>query len=69
MKGIARELGEMNIPLKPDAKPVKQRPYQLNLVYKKKVKENIDMMLEEGITEPFVESEWISPVVVEDTNT
>ena len=30
MKGISRDLGEMNIPLKPDAKLVKQRPYRLN---------------------------------------
>jgi hypothetical protein len=31
MKGIVGELGEMNISLKPDAKPVRQRPYRLNL--------------------------------------
>jgi hypothetical protein len=30
MKGIVGELGEMKIPLKPDAKPVKQRPYRMN---------------------------------------
>lgn len=38
MKGITRELGEMKIPLKHDAKPVKQRPYRLNPKYKEKVK-------------------------------
>jgi hypothetical protein len=38
MKRIVRELGEMNIPLKIDAKHVKQRPYRMNLKYKKKVK-------------------------------
>ena len=27
MKGILRDLGEMKIPLKPDAKPVRQRLY------------------------------------------
>jgi hypothetical protein len=42
MKGIARELGEMNIPLKPEARPGRQRPYRMNLVYKKKVKPEID---------------------------
>jgi hypothetical protein len=42
MKGIVGELGEMKIPLKPDAKPVRQRPYRLNLKYKEKVKEEID---------------------------
>jgi hypothetical protein len=41
MKGIAGELGEMKIPLKPEARPVRQRPYRLNPVYKKKVKEKL----------------------------
>jgi hypothetical protein len=43
MKGIASELGEMKIPLKPDANPVRQRPYRLNPKYKEKVKEEIYM--------------------------
>jgi hypothetical protein len=34
MKGIAGELGEMNIPLKPEARPIRQRPYRLNPIYK-----------------------------------
>ena len=34
MKGIVEELGEMKIPLNPDAKPIKQRPYRLNMQYK-----------------------------------
>jgi len=38
MKGVAGELGETKIPLRPDAKPISQRPYRLNLVYKHKVK-------------------------------
>jgi hypothetical protein len=32
MKGIVGELGEMKIPLKPKARPVKKRPYRLNPV-------------------------------------
>jgi hypothetical protein len=60
MKGIVRELGEMNIPLKPDANPVKKIPYRINLVYKKKIKEDIDRMLEAGIIELVAELEWIS---------
>jgi hypothetical protein len=42
MKGIARDLDEMKIPLKPGAKPVQQRPYRLNMRYKEKVKVEID---------------------------
>jgi len=37
MKGIVGDLGEMTIPLKPCAKPVRQRPYRLNPRYKEKV--------------------------------
>ena len=29
MKGIVDDLGEMKIPLKPNAKPIKERPYRL----------------------------------------
>jgi hypothetical protein len=39
MKGIVGELGEMKIILKPEVRPVMQRPYRLNPVYKKKLKE------------------------------
>jgi hypothetical protein len=45
MKGITRELGEMKIPLNPNAKKVRQRPYRLNLKYKEKVKEELDRMI------------------------
>jgi hypothetical protein len=34
MKSIERELGEMNIPLKPEARPVRKSPYMLNSMYK-----------------------------------
>ena len=34
MKGIVGDLREINIPLKPNAKTVKQRPYRLNPMYK-----------------------------------
>jgi hypothetical protein len=66
MKGIKGPMGEMNIPLKPDARPVKQRPYRLNPKYKQKVKIELDRMLEARIIEPVEESEWIIPMVVQD---
>jgi hypothetical protein len=66
MKGIVGELGEMKIPLRPDARPIKQRPYRLNPIYKQKVKDEIDRMLKDGIIESVKESEWISPMVVHD---
>ena len=47
MKGIARELGEMNIPLKTKARPIRQRPYRLDPIYKQKVRAKIDRMLKQ----------------------
>ena len=41
----------------------------MNLWYKEKVKEDLDQMLDAGIIEPIEESEWISPIVVQDKNT
>ncbi len=69
MKGIIGDLGVMKIPLKTSAKPVKQRPYRLNPKYKEKVKIEIDKMLAAGIIEPVEESEWISPMVVQENKT
>jgi hypothetical protein len=66
MKGIAGALGEMKISLKPKARSVRKIPYRLNLVYKQKVKVEIDQMLEDGIIEPIEEFEWIIPMVVQE---
>ena len=48
MKGILGDLGEMKILLKPDAKPMQQRPYRLNTWYNEWVKSDIDWMLDAG---------------------
>jgi len=55
LKGITGDLGIMKIMLKPDAKPVKKRPYRLNPKYKDKV--YLDKMLSTGIIEPVEESD------------
>jgi hypothetical protein len=49
MKGIKGPMGEMRIPLNPDARQIKQKPYRLNPKYKEKVKIELDKMLEAGI--------------------
>jgi hypothetical protein len=49
--------------------PVKKRPYRLNPKYKEKVKIELDRTLEERIIEPIEESEWVSPMVVQDKKT
>ena len=40
--------------------------YRLNPRYKERVKDELDRMLDAGIIEPVEESEWISPMVVQD---
>jgi hypothetical protein len=66
MKVIARELGEMKIPLRPEVRPIRQRPYRLNPIYKEKVKDEISWILEVGIIEPVEESDWISLMLIQD---
>lgn len=56
MKGPARELGEMKIPLKLEERPIRQRPYILNPIYKENVKIEIENMLEAGVIEHVEES-------------
>jgi hypothetical protein len=66
MKGISGELGEMKILLRAKARPIRQRPYRLNPIYKKKVKAKIDKMFEDGIIEHVEESEWVILKVVQE---
>jgi hypothetical protein len=66
MKGIKGPMGEMKIPLKPNARLVKERPYRLNPKYKEKVMIELDKMLEAGIITLLEELEWIIPMVVQD---
>ena len=56
MKGILGELGEMKIPLKPDAKLMQQGPYRLNSRYNERVNTELDEMLDARIIEPIEES-------------
>jgi hypothetical protein len=52
MKGIKGPMGEMKIPLKPYARPIKKIPYRLNPKYKDKVNIELDRMMEAEIIEP-----------------
>ena len=45
------------------------RPYRLNPRYKEKVHKELDQMLDVGIIFPVEESKWISPMVVQNTET
>ena len=52
LKGLVHEMGEMKINIKPDARPVKKRPYKLAHKYKDIFKKEIDNMLAAGIMYP-----------------
>lgn len=69
LKGIVRDLGIMKITLKPNANLVKKHPYWLNPKYKEKVREELNKMLAAGIIEPVKESDWVSPMVVQEKKT
>ena len=69
MKGILGDIGVIDTLLKPNAKPAKQRPYRLNPKYKEKVRIKLYEMLAAGIIEPIEESEWVSPMVVQEKKT
>ena len=64
MKRIAGELGEMKIPLRVEARSIRQQPYKLNLIYKQKVKVGINRMLKANIIKSVDELEWIIAMVV-----
>lgn len=66
LKGIIGDLGVMKITLKPDAKLLKQRPYHLNLKHKEKVCLELDKKLAADMIEPIEESDWVSPIVVQE---
>ena len=69
MKGIVGDLGEMKIPLRPDAKPSKQQPYRMNPKYKERVKVELDWILDARFVELVEDSYWISPIVIQDKKT
>ena len=58
-------MGEMKIDIKPDAQPVKKRPYKLAHKYKEIVKKEIDNMLIARIVYPIDQSERASPMVLQ----
>ena len=66
LKGIIGDLGMTKIMLNPDVKPVKKRPYHLNLKYKEKVYLELDKMLTVGIIDHVEEFDWASPMVVQE---
>ena len=64
LKGVDPQVCQHTIPLKADAKPKKQRPYTYNETFAKKIKEEIDKLLEANFVYKIEHTEWVSPIVV-----
>ena len=47
-----------------DAKPSRQRPYTYNETFSKRIKEEIDKLLEAEFIYEIEHTEWVSPIVV-----
>ena len=64
MKGVPPEVMQHTIPIRDDAKPVQQRPYNMNPKYEMVVKEEIDKLLHARFIYEIEHMEWISPIVI-----
>ena len=64
LKGVDPAICQHTIPMKEDAKPRKQRPYTYNENFAKKIKEEIDKLLEAEFIYEIEHTEWVSPIVV-----
>ena len=52
------------IPIEEDSKPRKQRPYTYNDNFARKIREEIDKLLEAKFIYEIEHTEWVSPIVV-----
>ena len=64
LKGVDPQVCQHTIPLKADTKPRKQRPYTYNESFAKKIKEEIDKLLEVNFVYKIEHTKWVSPIVV-----
>ena len=64
LKGVDPKVCQHTIPLKDGAKPRKQRPYTYNDTFARKIKEEIDKLLEAEFIYEIEHTEWVSPIVV-----
>lgn len=64
LKDVPPKIKMRHIDLIEVAKPVKQSPYRMNPKYKKRVKVELDKVLELGYINEIDYSDWLSPVAV-----
>ena len=64
LKGVDPSACKHTIPMREDAKPRKQRPYTYNDTFAKKIKKEIDKLLEANFIYEIEYTDWVSPIVV-----
>lgn len=64
LKGVDPNVCQHTIPLKEGTKPRKKRPYTYNDTFAKKIKEEIDKLMEAEFIYENEHTEWVSPIVV-----
>ncbi|MCO5548431.1 hypothetical protein L7F22_001887 [Adiantum nelumboides] len=64
LKGVDLEISQHTISLKTDAKPSRQRPYTYNDTFAKRIKEEIDKLMEAEFIYEIKHMNWVSPIVV-----
>ena len=64
MKGVRLKVVQHMIALQKDAKPIQQRPNDMNLKYETIVKEEIDKLLDIGFIHETEHAGWVSPIVI-----
>lgn len=64
MKGVDPDICQYNIPMKDTAKPSQQKPYTYNDNFAKKIKEDIDKLLDAEFIYKIDHTKWVSPIVI-----
>ena len=64
LKGVDPDICQHTIPMKDTAKPSRQIPYTYNDNFAKKIKEEIDKLLDVEFIYKIEHTEWVSPIVI-----
>ena len=64
LKGVLPNVCQHTIPMKEGDKPVRQRPYAYKETFAKKIREELDKLLEAEFIFEIEHTEWVSPIVI-----
>jgi hypothetical protein len=69
MPGLSRELNEHRLPIKAGFRPYKQGARNFKSEIIRRVKEEVDWLLQVGFIQPCRYTDWVSNIVLIDKNT